>query len=98
MKQFQAGYILDSLSIVFEKKSFRQIAFKELAEWCSHFNLDSISKFEENNTLKRRIKAIKQFDSKESKGNEAEDARDEFGGKNSKQKNQQQNLTQLKIN
>ena len=48
MKQFQAGYILDNLTDVFENKSSRHQAFKELAKWCSHFIVDSKSKFEEN--------------------------------------------------
>lgn len=48
MKQFQAGFILDNLTDVFENKSSRQQAFKELAKWCSHFIVDSKSKFEEN--------------------------------------------------
>lgn len=47
MKQFQAGYILDDLSDVFEKKSFKNIAFKELSKWCSFYTMSSISKFEE---------------------------------------------------
>lgn len=47
MKQFQAGYILDGLQDVFEKKSSKQVAFKELSKWCSYFTLESKSKFEE---------------------------------------------------
>lgn len=47
MKQFQAGYILDGLSDVFEKKSFEHFAFKELSKWCSFFTLTSRSKFED---------------------------------------------------
>ncbi|MBK6701471.1 MAG: hypothetical protein IPG55_16620 [Saprospiraceae bacterium] len=47
MKQFQAGYIFDGLKDVFEKKSSKQNAFKELSKWCSYFTLNSKSKFEE---------------------------------------------------
>jgi len=47
MRQFQAGYIVDSLQDVFEKKSAEYFAFKELTSWCSYFTFDSRSKFEE---------------------------------------------------
>src|SRR5690554_1116448 len=46
MKQFQAGYIVDRLQDVFEKKSFEYFAFKELSSWCSYFTFQSKSKFE----------------------------------------------------
>jgi ATP-dependent DNA helicase RecQ len=46
MRQFQAGYILDGLQDVFEKKTPKQFAFKELTNWCSYFTFESRSKFE----------------------------------------------------
>lgn len=46
MKQFQAGYIVDGLHDVFEKRSSKQVAFKELTNWCSYFSFESRSKFE----------------------------------------------------
>ena len=45
----------------------------------------------QNNTLKRRIKAVKINDAKDDNDEEAEDAGDEFGGKNSKKKKQKNN-------
>lgn len=48
MKQLQAGYIVDGLTEVFEKKTPKHIAFKELSIWCSFFTFTSRSKFEEN--------------------------------------------------
>lgn len=50
MKQFQAGYVLDGLTDVFQKKSSELFAFSELANWCSFFTFQSRSKFEENST------------------------------------------------
>jgi len=48
MKQFQAGFIIDGLMDVFEKKSLKHNAFKELSKWCSFFTLTSRSKFEDS--------------------------------------------------
>jgi len=47
MRQFEGGYIVDGLQDVFERKSTRQYAFKELSKWCSYFTLKSKSNFEE---------------------------------------------------
>lgn len=47
MRQFQAGYIVDGLQDVFENKSSKQVAFKELSKWCSYFAFESRSKFED---------------------------------------------------
>jgi ATP-dependent DNA helicase RecQ len=47
MREFQAGYIVDGLQDVFEKKSSKQVAFNELSKWCSYFTFESRSKFEE---------------------------------------------------
>jgi hypothetical protein len=47
MKQYQSGYIVDDLFDIFEKKSSKQGAFKELTRWVSHFQVNSKSKFEE---------------------------------------------------
>lgn len=47
MRQFQAGYIVDGLQDVFEKKSSKQVAFKDLSKWCSYFTFESRSKFED---------------------------------------------------
>lgn len=46
MKQFQAGYILDNINTVFEKKSNQYNAFKKLSHWASYFQLSSKSGFE----------------------------------------------------
>ena len=48
MKQFLAGNIIDNLFDVFEKKSTQKKAFKELAKWISHFQINSKSGFEVN--------------------------------------------------
>lgn len=48
MRQFQAGYIVDGLQDVFEKKTPKRVAFKELSNWCSYFTFESRSKFENN--------------------------------------------------
>jgi ATP-dependent DNA helicase RecQ len=48
MKQYQAGFILDGFINVFDKRSLRGNAFKELSRWCSYFGLSSRSGFEEN--------------------------------------------------
>lgn len=58
MKSFQAGYIVDNLHGVFEKNSSRQSAFIKLSKWCSHFVLDSRSKFEESNVEYPSIIAV----------------------------------------
>jgi hypothetical protein len=51
MKQYQSGYIVDDLFDIFEKKSSKQGAFKELTRWVSHFQVNSKSKFEEKKVV-----------------------------------------------
>lgn len=48
MKQYLSGYIIDNLFEVFEPKSSRKKAFKELAKWCSYFQVNSKTGFENN--------------------------------------------------
>jgi len=46
MKQYQAGYLFDSLFDVFERNSQKEKEFKKLTEWASYFDLVSRSNFE----------------------------------------------------
>ena len=39
--------MVDGLKDVFESKSSKQLAFNELARWCSYFSFESRSKFED---------------------------------------------------
>lgn len=47
MKQFQAGYILDHLENIFDEDPSQKRYFETLSKWCSHFQMNSRSKFEE---------------------------------------------------
>ena len=51
MRQYIAGNIIDNLFDVFKNKSSKKLAFKELAKWASHFQVNSKTRFENNEVV-----------------------------------------------
>lgn len=50
MKQLQAGFILDNITEIFEKKSPKYLAFKRLTHWASYFHMASKTGFEDHSS------------------------------------------------
>lgn len=58
MSQYLAGNIIDNIFDVFEKKSSKKQAFKDLAKWASYFQVSSKSGFENHDVTYSPIIAV----------------------------------------